>query len=70
MANQEVPFAIEVAEKMGIPPAILNKAKGKKSGREAECNYDKLLNQLGKEKRELETKIKGNSEIWGREGAP
>ncbi|ADR20411.1 endonuclease MutS2 [Marivirga tractuosa] len=49
-------FAIEVAEKMGIPPTILNKAKGK-IGTER-VNYDKLLNQLGKEKRELEAKIK------------
>jgi DNA mismatch repair protein MutS2 len=49
-------FAIEVAEKMGIPPAILKNAKGK-IGTER-VNYDKLLNQLGKEKRELETKIK------------
>ena len=56
-------FAIEVAEKMGIPPAILNKAKGK-IGTER-VNYDKLLNQLGKEKRELEAKIK---EIQKREG--
>ncbi|WMN10921.1 endonuclease MutS2 [Marivirga salinae] len=56
-------FAIEVAEKMGIPPAILNKAKGK-IGTER-VNYDKLLNQLGKEKRELEGKIK---EIQKREG--
>ncbi|WP_296619275.1 endonuclease MutS2 [Marivirga sp.] len=57
-------FAIEVAEKMGIPPAILNKAKGK-IGTER-VNYDKLLNQLGKEKRELEAKIK---EIQKREGS-
>jgi len=56
-------FAVEVAEKMGIPPAILNKAKGK-IGTER-VNYDKLLNQLGKEKRELEAKIK---EIQKREG--
>lgn len=56
-------FAIEVAEKMGIPPAILSKAKGK-IGTER-VNYDKLLNQLGKEKRELESKIK---EIQKREG--
>ncbi|WNB16790.1 endonuclease MutS2 [Marivirga arenosa] len=56
-------FAIEVAEKMGIPPAILNKAKDK-IGTER-VNYDKLLNQLGKEKRELEAKIK---EIQKKEG--
>ncbi|SMG10419.1 DNA mismatch repair protein MutS2 [Marivirga sericea] len=56
-------FAIEVAEKMGIPPTILNKAKSK-IGTER-VNYDKLLNQLGKEKRELENKIK---EIQKREG--
>lgn len=49
-------FAIEVAEKMGIPPAVLAKAKAK-IGTER-VNYDKLLNQLGKEKRELEAKIK------------
>lgn len=49
-------FAIEVAEKMGIPPAILKNAKGK-IGTER-VNYDKLLNQLGKEKKELEAKIK------------
>ncbi|HET8859139.1 endonuclease MutS2 [Marivirga sp.] len=56
-------FAIEVAEKMGIPPTILQKAKGK-IGTER-VNYDKLLNQLGKEKRELEAKIK---EIQKKEG--
>lgn len=49
-------FAIEVAEKMGIPPTILKNAKGK-IGTER-VNYDKLLNQLGKEKKELEAKIK------------
>lgn len=50
-------FAIEVAEKMGIPPAILQNAKSK-IGTER-VNYDKLLTKLGKEKRLLEEKMKG-----------
>jgi DNA mismatch repair protein MutS2 len=56
-------FAIEVANKMGIPPAVLEKAKSK-IGKER-VNYDKLLNQLGKEKRELESKLK---EVLKKEG--
>lgn len=55
-------FALEVAEKMGIPPAVLNAAK-EKIGTER-VNYDQMLNKLGKEKRALELKL---NEIQGKE---
>ena len=55
-------FALEVAEKMGIPPAILKAAKGKIG--EERVNYDQMLNKLGKEKRALELKL---NEIQGKE---
>ncbi|MFQ3213278.1 MAG: DNA mismatch repair protein MutS2 [Marivirga sp.] len=55
-------FALEVAEKMGIPTAILNAAK-EKIGTER-VNYDQMLNKLGKEKRALELKL---NEIEGKE---
>lgn len=49
-------FALEVAEKMGIPHELIEAAKGKIG--EERVNYDKLLNDLGKEKRQLEQKVK------------
>lgn len=49
-------FALEVAEKMGIPHELIEAAKGKIG--EERVNYDRLLNDLGKEKRQLEHKIK------------
>jgi len=55
-------FAMEVAEKMGIAPAIIKSAKAK-IGTER-VNYDKMLNNLSKEKRQLELQLK---EISGKE---
>ncbi len=55
-------FALEVAEKMGIAPAIIKSAKAK-IGTER-VNYDKMLNALGKEKRTLELQLK---DIQGKE---
>ena len=49
-------FALEVAQKMGIPNHLIEAAKGKIG--EERVNYDKLLNDLGKEKRQLEQKLK------------
>ncbi|GAA5037561.1 endonuclease MutS2 [Marivirga lumbricoides] len=49
-------FALEVAEKMGIPHELIEAAKGKIG--EERVNYDRLLNDLGKEKRQLEQKTK------------
>ncbi len=49
-------FALEVAQKMGIPHNLIEAAKGKIG--EERVNYDKLLNDLGKEKRQLEQKLK------------
>ncbi len=49
-------FALEVAKKMGIPHDIIEAAQGKIG--EERVNYDKLLNDLGKEKRQLEQKLR------------
>lgn len=49
-------FALEVAEKMGIPKGILQSAKQKLGTQRVD--YDKMLNTLGKEKRQLEDRLK------------